>query len=197
MPVTPKQRIIEAALDRFHAQGIIATSVDEILLAAGAGKGQFYHYFDSKDDLIHEVLGFFYGRLRAGQLPGPIEIESWSDLERWFASFLEFQRRTNCERSCPVATIGADLQWGQELARQDVRLIFEFTRHCLSRFFTGLKARGELPQGADAEALASLCFSVQQGGMMLAKIERECAPFQTAVTALLQLIQTAAASAPR
>jgi len=191
-----RRRIIEAALDRFHAKGIVATSVDEILLASGTGKGQFYHYFESKDELIHEVLRFFYGRLKTNQLPGSIDIRSWNDLEEWFTDFLEFQESVSQERSCPIGTIGGDLQNEQELARQDVRLIFEFTRHRLAQFFTGRKAAGELPEFSDPDALASLCFSVQQGGMLIAKIERDDAAFRAAVTAVLQLIRPTAPSRP-
>lgn len=193
-PPTARQRLIEAAFDRFHAKGIVATSVDEILLASGTGKSQFYHYFESKDALIHEVLRYFYGRLKADQLPGRLDIQTWSDLEHWFSSFLEFQQSVNHERSCPIGTIGADLEAGQELARQDVRLIFEFTRHRLARFFAAMKAKGELPQTSDPDALASLCFSVQQGGMLIAKIERDDAAFRAAVAGVLHLLCAGAPS---
>ncbi len=40
-----RERIVERAAELFAERGIAATSVDEVLAAAGAGKGQFYHYF--------------------------------------------------------------------------------------------------------------------------------------------------------
>src|SRR6516165_8368641 len=46
-------RIMRIAADLFHKQGVGATSPDEILGAARAGKGQFYHYFGSKEGLVH------------------------------------------------------------------------------------------------------------------------------------------------
>lgn len=49
-------RIIGSAADLFHKQGVRATSPDEIIEASRTGKGQFYHYFKSKEGLIHEVL---------------------------------------------------------------------------------------------------------------------------------------------
>ena len=51
-----RQRIIRTAADLFHKQGARATSPDEIIEASRTGKGQFYHYFKSKEGLIHEVL---------------------------------------------------------------------------------------------------------------------------------------------
>ena len=49
-------RIIQAAAELSHKQGVGATSPDEIIEASGTGTGQFYHYFKSKEGLVHEVL---------------------------------------------------------------------------------------------------------------------------------------------
>jgi AcrR family transcriptional regulator len=40
-----------AAADLFHKQGVHATSPDEVIEASNTGKGQFYHYFKSKEGL--------------------------------------------------------------------------------------------------------------------------------------------------
>jgi AcrR family transcriptional regulator len=49
-------RIIEAAAELFNKQGVGATSPDQIIEASGTGQGQFYHYFKSKEGLVHEML---------------------------------------------------------------------------------------------------------------------------------------------
>ena len=56
-------RIIHAAADLFHRQGVVATSPDQVIAASETGKGQFYHYFGSKEGLVHEVLRFIRDRL--------------------------------------------------------------------------------------------------------------------------------------
>ena len=48
--------IFRAARDLFHAQGVAATSPDQVITASGTGKGQFYYYFASKEGLVHAVL---------------------------------------------------------------------------------------------------------------------------------------------
>ncbi|MBI5149982.1 MAG: TetR/AcrR family transcriptional regulator [Candidatus Omnitrophica bacterium] len=176
-----RSNIIQAAFDLFHEQGVNATSVDEILKESGAGKSQFYHYFKSKDDLIHEVVKSFSEKLRSKKLPVKYDIESWDDLEQWFYFFVNFQKSVHCERGCPMATIGYELTNDQELIRQDINLIFEFTKNSLSRFFHGLKAKGKLKKSADPDALADFCFSIMQGGMITAKIKKETTPFENAV----------------
>lgn len=51
------QRLLATATRLFAEQGYDRTSVQEIVDAAGVTKGALYHYFGSKDDLLHEVYG--------------------------------------------------------------------------------------------------------------------------------------------
>lgn len=46
-----RRDILDAALACFVEKGLIATTIEEIRLAAGASIGSLYHHFDSKDDL--------------------------------------------------------------------------------------------------------------------------------------------------
>jgi TetR/AcrR family transcriptional repressor of nem operon len=48
---------VERAAGLFAERGIAATSVDEVLAASGAGKGQFYHYFRGRDELAAAAVG--------------------------------------------------------------------------------------------------------------------------------------------
>src|SRR5258707_15886203 len=55
-PIVPtradrRREILDAALACFVEKGLVATTIDEIRLAAGASIGSRYHHFDSKDDL--------------------------------------------------------------------------------------------------------------------------------------------------
>ncbi|NUP03097.1 MAG: TetR/AcrR family transcriptional regulator, partial [Nonomuraea sp.] len=59
-----RQRLLGAATRLFAARGFESTSVQEIVVAAGVTKGAMYHYFDSKDDLLHEI----YARLLRMQM---------------------------------------------------------------------------------------------------------------------------------
>ncbi|WP_269856209.1 TetR/AcrR family transcriptional regulator [Streptomyces sp. RPT161] len=52
---TVPQRLLAEATRLFADRGFDRTSVQEIVEAAGVTKGALYHYFGSKDDLLHEV----------------------------------------------------------------------------------------------------------------------------------------------
>ncbi|MFG1807228.1 TetR/AcrR family transcriptional regulator [Streptomyces sp. NPDC049040] len=49
------ERLLAEATRLFAGRGYDRTSVQEIVEAAGVTKGALYHYFGSKDDLLHEI----------------------------------------------------------------------------------------------------------------------------------------------
>lgn len=58
---------MELAVERFAAQGYHPTSVSEIVDGVGVGKGVFYWYFDSKEQLFLEILREAQNDLRRKQ----------------------------------------------------------------------------------------------------------------------------------
>lgn len=52
-----KERIIEKSMELFKENGYHATKVEEITKALGISKGNFYTYFNSKEEVLYEILG--------------------------------------------------------------------------------------------------------------------------------------------
>jgi AcrR family transcriptional regulator len=167
-----KLRIIQVSADLFHKQGVRGTSPDQIIEASETGKGQFYHYFKSKEGLIHEVLLAHLENIQKATAPVNYEIHSWQDLERWFQDHIEAQKSFNMTRGCPFGTIANEVTQDDELIRQDISLIFEVVKHKLAAFFIKEKAKGRLAPQANEEQLADFCIATIQGGMLMGKIKR-------------------------
>ena len=176
-----RTRIIQVAADLFHKQGVRATSPDEIIEASRTGKGQFYHYFKSKEGLIHEVLQTHLQAIKAGTAPVNYEISSWQDLEQWFLAQVELQKSFAMTRGCPFGTVGNEVTENDELIRQDLSLIFEVVRNKLAAFFVREKAQGRLVQDADEGEMADFCIAAIQGALLLGKIKRDSRPAETTV----------------
>ena len=51
-----KDKIIEKSMELFCEKGYYATKVEEITKALGISKGNFYTYFDSKEEVLYEIL---------------------------------------------------------------------------------------------------------------------------------------------
>jgi AcrR family transcriptional regulator len=174
-------RIIHTAADLFHKQGARATSPDEIIEASRTGKGQFYHYFKSKEGLIHEVLQAYLDEIKNGASPVNYEINSWKGLEKWFGAQVELQKNYGMTRGCPFGTLGNEVTNDDELVRQDLSLIFEVIKNKLASFFVREKANGNLTKRADAERMADFCIASMQGAMLMGKIRRNSQTVETTV----------------
>ncbi len=172
-------RIIRTAADLFHKQGVRATSPDEIIEASRTGKGQFYHYFKSKEGLIHEVLQAHLEAIKTGTAPLKYEIVSWKDLERWFLAQVELQKSFAMTRGCPFGTIGNEVTENDELIRQDLSLIFEVVKNKLAAFFIREKSQGRLAKTADENRMADFCIAAIQGAMLMGKISRSSQVVET------------------
>lgn len=176
-----KYRIIRAAADLFHKQGLHATSPEEIIAASDTGKGQFYHYFKNKEGLVHEVLMWHHDRILNGDAPINYDIRSWKDLQAWFTSHIEFQKEFGMSRGCPFGTAANEVTEAEEPLRQDVKRIFDTIRSRLAAFFIQEKAQHRLLPDADEQRLADYCIAAVQGAMLLGKVHRNSGRAQSIV----------------
>ncbi len=59
-----RQRILDAALQEFSAEGLAGARTDRIAAAAGVNKALLYYYFESKENLYNATLEMIAGRVR-------------------------------------------------------------------------------------------------------------------------------------
>ena len=114
------------------------------------------------------------------------EINSWRDLEKWFTTQIDSQKKYEMTRGCPFGTLGNEVTDGDELIRQDLSLIFEVIKNKLAAFFVKEKATGRLAKRADPEHLADFCIAAIQGGMLMGKIRRSSQTVEAIVQETLQ-----------
>ena len=130
---------------------------------------------------MHEVLQTYLEDISKGVAPLSYEINSWENLELWFRSNIELQKKFNMTRGCPFGTIGNEVTENDELIRQDLSLIFEIVKNKLAAFFIKEKATGRLSHEVNEEHMADFCIATIQGAMLLGKIKRNSQTVETAV----------------
>ena len=112
-----RERIIEAARRLFRKRGFDGASIDQVMHEAGLTRGAFYAHFESKEDLVSEVLGIEAGlvqRLRgAAAAPDPAAASL-----RALAEYLEPGQRNDVATGCPLVAHPVDSIRGDEARRQ-------------------------------------------------------------------------------
>lgn len=181
-----RERVIDAAANRFRRQGFADARVDEIMADAGLTHGGFYAHFPSKAALLVEVIASRNDLLRRlRERPGPdLRVQGRAILD----AYVNPAHQAYVGPGCTVANLAAEAaRYGEEsraafagglsaLAGEIVRGETDQGRETVgSRATAGKRQRGASEQGVSAaagraareDALAVLAMAV--GAVALAR----------------------------
>lgn len=161
--------IVDAAATLMYQQGVSSTSLDDVLAAAGSGKSQLYHYFESKSDLVAAVIERQLEIVLQNQHPLLDHTDSWEGIERWAAHILKMHEAPGGPFACPLGTIAAELK-NDAAFRPCLDAAFRRWEDPLASGLQAMKDRGELVKNAQPRRLAAMVIASLQGGMLLARV---------------------------
>ena len=184
-----RERIVERAADLFAGRGIAATSVDEVLAAAGAGKGQFYHYFRGRDELAAAAVGYRCARVVAGLTRALGEVSSLAGLEQALAGFIDGFEQGGMP-GCPIGTLATEVAGRNEEARLQAAAGFDAWERLLADTLERMRQGGELRADAPPAVLATGLLASIEGGMVLSQARKDMTSLRVAVDAGLAHLRT-------
>ncbi|MFH1806079.1 MAG: TetR/AcrR family transcriptional regulator [Pseudomonadota bacterium] len=160
--MTTRDRIIAAADQLFYRQGFEHTSFSDIADAVGISRGNFYHHFKSKDDILDAVIDARLTNTRK-------MLDQWesdgNDPAARIRSFIQILivNQDKIKRyGCPVGTLCSELAKLEHAALGDANKLFSLFRAWLCRQFSLLGCRD------DANGLAMHLLARSQGVATLA-----------------------------
>lgn len=189
-PATDKEdRLVDAAMRRFHHHGIAASSLGAIANDAGVAPGNVYYYFRSKEELTDQVIerwctwvGESLSKLDAVADP--------RERIRQFVGGAGERRQGYADSGCPLAALRNDLRdalpaiaarSGQPLAMLRDWLTVQFAT---------------LPDADEARAHADFCLAALQGSYALAHAAGDARIVSHTVDRLLSWIDTVSLGRP-
>jgi TetR/AcrR family transcriptional repressor of nem operon len=186
-----KEQILEVATRLMAARGYHRTSLDDVLRESGAGKGNFYHYFRSKEDLGYAILDRLLERFEARTLT-PIFSDPTRDplgqVGALLDEVLETQRARNCVGGCPLGNLATELADAHEGFRQRLADGFERWRQCLAAALTRAQAVGALAPDVEPAALARFLVAGIEGAILLTKVQKDIRVMEHCVAELRRLL---------
>jgi TetR/AcrR family transcriptional regulator, transcriptional repressor for nem operon len=181
-------RIVAAAARLMHEGGVAETTIEDVKAAAGVSSSQLYHYFADKEALVQAVIGHqadtIVGTTEQAGLGTPEEIRAWRDL------VVAGSRRANGQGGCPLGSLGGQLAEVDVDARAQVADGFGRWSLAIRDGLRRLHAAGRLRSGMDPDDLAVTLLATLQGGLLLAQVERDTRPLETALDTFLALVLT-------
>jgi TetR/AcrR family transcriptional regulator, transcriptional repressor for nem operon len=188
--LTPKgertrARIVEAAARLIYERGVAGTTLDDVKTAAEVSGSQMYHYFPDKDELVQAVIthqaGIIAGNHRQADLGSAEGLKAWREM------VIARARASEGKGGCPLGSLVGQLAETDPRTRALLAGGFGQWQAALAGGLRRLHDAGHLTDGTDPDALAVTLLATLQGGLLLAQVQRDTRPLETAVGTLLEL----------
>ena len=155
-----RERILDAAVEQYYADGIRAVSADRLIAAAHVSKVTFYRHFPSKSDLVAAYLQIRSDEEQSAVLAAREE-HAGDPLAvlRWYADVVGQISCASGFRGCPFINAAAELPDGDHPGRQVI------DAHRI--WLTGQIAEILVETGTDsADAKAEQLMMLRDGAMV-------------------------------
>lgn len=176
MRSSKRDEIIDSAIALVRAQGYHRASLEAILAVSRSGKGQFYHYFRSKEDfglaLLERAWDYEFARMQEELRASRIECsDPLADVFRALDLLVEANRENPCAGGCIFGRLAQELAADHEIFRARLAAVFRRQANIFADRFADAKALGFLPSYVDENDLARFLVCLLEGGLLLMKTE--------------------------
>ncbi|MCG8040056.1 MAG: TetR/AcrR family transcriptional regulator [Candidatus Thiodiazotropha taylori] len=152
-----RQQIVEAADDLFYRQGFEHTSFADIAKVVSISRGNFYHHFKTKDDILDAVIKIRLDRTQHMLADWEEEGATPKDRIRSYINILLSNWSMIKDYGCPVGTLCTELAKLNHASKAQANNVFTLFRVWLKNQFM------QLGYTQDADALAMHVLSWSQG----------------------------------
>lgn len=123
--IETRSRIVETAARLFHLHSVGSTSVDQILAESETGKSQFYHYFASKQKLVHAVLSYWDEQVM--QLFDAVleDKHGAAAISALFSAVAGHQHSRDYTGGCPIASLALEVGEDDPLVQLGLELHYK------------------------------------------------------------------------
>jgi TetR/AcrR family transcriptional regulator, transcriptional repressor for nem operon len=176
---------VDAAARLIHEQGVAGTTLDDVRTAAEVSGSQLSHYFAGKDELVQAVIDHQADVIVSRQEQA--DLGTVGGMRAWRDMVIAAARGTGGQGGCPLGSLGGQLAETDPGARALIAAGFDRWSAAISDGLRDLPAAGRLPASVTPDDLAVTLVAALQGGLLLAQVQRDTRPLETAVDTLLSL----------
>jgi AcrR family transcriptional regulator len=187
-----RDRILDTATELVFEHGVAGTTLDDVRTAANVSKGQLYHYFADKDDLVHAVIDRTIEQVIDAQ-PRLANLSSWRAIASWFDDLVQLQAERHAVGGCPIGSLAGELAETDEQAREGLAAGFDRWEAPLREGLQQMRAEGKLRRTADPARLATATLAAIQGGLVLTQTRRDPRQLRIALDATYAYLRSFAA----
>lgn len=188
-----REAIVEAAMRLMQVRGYKATSLDDVLRESGVGKGSFYYYFKSKEDLGHAILDRVIASFINETVDPCFANADGSPLAQircFLDRVVQAQRARKCVGGCPLGTLASELSDVHEGFRARLAEVFSAWRERLTQALGEAQRRGDVGPECRPESVAQFLVASLEGAMLMGKVTKDIEVTEQCVGELRRYLST-------
>lgn len=156
--------IVECAGRLFYEHGYEGTSFSDIVEASGLFRGNIYHYFKTKDEILRAVIEAHLGVYREMLAKWDAENEDAKARLLAFIDMITGRKVELVEFGCPIGSLNTELAKDRRDLQRAASALFDLFRDWLTACFS------QLGKGAESESLALHLLGRAQGVAVISHV---------------------------
>ena len=197
MPKTLKHDVkadflLEKGTELLWSKGYNATSVNDIVKAAGIPKGSFYFYFDSKEDFAVRAIEKYFD-FNMGMVFQILHNPEESSPRQRLMNFHEFRAAMLRDElgytgGCMACNLGNEMAEHSEKIRRAIQAKEEILVTNIAKVIQQGQDAGEIDTAFDAHDMAAFIEDAGKGSMVSMKETNSSYPIENFLTMIRRLI---------
>ncbi len=183
--------LLEKGMELLWSKGYNATSVNDIVLAAGVPKGSFYFYFDSKEDFAVRAIDKYFSEVVTPAFD-ILDDRNTRPKERLLA-FYEYRVKVlkeemDCKMGCLASNLGNEMAEHSEVIRKKIAEKEHGVYHKIIDVIREAQSAGEISSSINATDLATFMEDAGKGAMITMKEQNSAYPIDNVLNMIRKVL---------
>ena len=185
-----KRDIIEITARLMHSKGYGPTSVKDIMEASGIGKGQFYYYFSSKEELGLAVVDYCFEKWQQQVIIGNLAKNEKPQvrMERMFSCMIEVHQSRESKCGCFFGNLAIELSEHNDIFREKIAKMFACWTDELEILIDQWQKDHRTTVEGDSRLLAVNIVALLEGAILLMKNQQSIHPLLQATVMVKKIL---------
>lgn len=167
-----REKIVAGAAEVFHRKGFNASTIDNIVDAAGVPKGSFYNHFKSKEDLALEVIDRYRASFEHQSLVD-YETSPVERLKTYFVYLAERFAGDDFDRGCLLGNFANEMADHSPAIRARLATVFDEWNDALAAVIREGQLKGEIASPQPAVRLAGFLLNASEGAIVRSRCTKD------------------------
>ncbi len=183
--------LLEKGMELLWSKGYNATSVNDIVNAAGVPKGSFYFYFESKEDFAVKSLDKYFSEVVRPAFE-ILEDSNRSPKDRILAFYLYranvLKEEMDCKMGCLACNLGSEMAEHSEEIRKKIAEKEHLLQNKIIDVVQQAQKEGEISDTVSATDLVTFMEDAGKGAMITMKERNSAYPIDNVMNMIRKVL---------